>query len=126
MDLNFVKGQFTEAELEKAIIALFQAQDYEYVHGDIIHCGFEEILLKNDLRAYLSAHYPDLTPAETEKVIGRLENIPSSPLYLGNREAFLLVNEGFDLQRNDHGKLAMHINYINFDEPEKNVFKIVN
>lgn len=126
MDLNFIRGQFTEAELESAIISLFTEQGYDYVLGETIHRGFEEILLKDDLRSYLSAHYPDLTAAETEKVIGRIENIPSAPLYQGNRETFLLVNEGFDLQRDNPAKLAMHINYIDFDEPDKNIFKVVN
>ncbi len=126
MDLNFIRGQFTEAELESAIISLFTEQGYDYVLGETIHRGFEEILLKDDLSSYLSAHYPDLTAAETEKVIGRLENIPSAPLYQGNRETFLLVNEGFDLQRDNPAKLAVHINYINFDEPDKNIFKVVN
>ena len=126
MDLNFVRGQFTEAELEAAIIGLFTKQDYDYVLGETIHRGLEEILLEADMRAYLSTHYPDLTAAETEKVIGRLENIPSAPLYQGNREAFLLVNEGFDLLRDDPAKLAVHINYIDFDVPENNIFKVVN
>jgi type I restriction enzyme R subunit len=126
VDLSFVRGQFTEAELESAIISLFAEQDYDYVLGETIHRGFEEILLRDDLRSYLSAHYPDLTTAETEKVIGRIENIPSAPLYQGNRETFLLVNEGFDLQRDDPKKLAVHINYIDFDEPDKNIFKVVN
>ena len=126
MDLNFTRGMFTEAELEAAIIDLFQKQDYDYVLGETIHRGFEEILLQDDLRSYLSAHYPDLTAAEIEKVIGRIENIPSAPLYQGNRETFLLVNEGFDLQRDDPAKLAVHINYIDFDDSEKNIFKVVN
>ena len=126
MDLNFTRGMFTEAELEAAIIDLYQKQDYDYVLGETIHRGFEEILLKEDLRSYLYAHYPDLTVAETEKVISRIENIPSTPLYQGNRETFLLANEGFDLQRDDPSKLAVHINYIDFDEPKKNIFKVVN
>ena len=58
---------FTEAELESAIISLFQEQDYEYVPGETIHRGFEDILLRDDLLAYLIAHYPDLTAAETVK-----------------------------------------------------------
>ena len=126
MDYNFVRGQFTEAELEAAIIGLFQEQDYVYVTGDTIHRGFEETLLKDDMRVYLSTRYPDLTEAETETVIGRLENIPSAPLYQGNRETFLLVNEGFDLMRDDPGKLALHIDYIDWAEPESNIFKVVN
>ena len=50
MTINFTKGQFTEAQLEEAIISLFKAQDYNHVQGETIHRSFEEILLKDDLR----------------------------------------------------------------------------
>lgn len=53
VDLNFIRGQFTEAELESAIISLLSEQGYDYVPGDTIHRGFEEILIKEDLRSYL-------------------------------------------------------------------------
>ena len=36
------------------------------------------------------------------------------------------MNEGFDLARDDITKVALHIDYINYDEPEKNIFKVVN
>ena len=52
--------------------------------------------------------------------------IPASPLYEGNRAAFWLVNEGFDLQRDDLSKVALHIDYIDFDHLENNIFKVVN
>ena len=54
VDYNLVGGQFTEAEHEAAVIGLFQEQDYAYVPGGTIHRGFEETLLKDNLRAYLS------------------------------------------------------------------------
>ncbi len=126
MDFNFIKGHFTEAELESAIIKLFTDQEYDYILGETIHRGLEDILLRDDLRSFLAAHYPDLTAVETEKVIGRLNNIPSAPLYHCNRETFLLINEGFDLMRDDPTKIALHINYIDFDVPANNCFKVVN
>ena len=122
VDLNFIRGQFTEAELESAIITLFTMQGYTHVLGDTLHRKFEDILLEDDLRSYLSDRYPDLTPAETQKVISRLENMPSAPLYQGNRETFLLINEGFNFLRDTPGKIALHIDYINFDEPDRNIF----
>jgi type I restriction enzyme R subunit len=123
---SFVKGKFTEAELETAIITLFEEQNYTHVHGDNLHRKFEDILLEDDLRNFLSNRYNDLTTAETEKIISRLQNIPSTPLYNGNREAFLLINEGFDLQRDEPGKLALHVNYIDFETPENNTFKVID
>ncbi len=51
-DYKFTKGNFTEAELEKAIIELFQAENYEYTNGNNLDRKFDEILLKDDLRRY--------------------------------------------------------------------------
>jgi type I restriction enzyme R subunit len=124
--LVFIRGQFTEAELETASVELFREQGYDYVDGETIHRSFEEVLLKEDLRGYLSSKYPDLTDLEVERAISRLDNIPSAPLYQGNREAFLLVNEGFDLVRDEPGKIAIHIDFIDFESPERNSFKVVN
>lgn len=127
MELNFIKGQFTEEQLENAIIELFSGLDgYTYVHGEVIHRKYEDILLEDDLSAYLSKQYNELTEYEIAKIISLLKNIPSSPLYVGNREAFWLINEGFDLQRDESGKIALHINYIDFETPANNSFKIIN
>lgn len=118
---------FTEDKLEKAIIELFAGlQGYTHVPGEAIHRKFEDILLEDDLRNFLLNQYADLTEVEVIKIISRLKNIPSSPLYIGNREAFWLVNEGFDLQRDEPGKIALHVNYIDFEKPENNCFKVVN
>lgn len=126
MDYEFIKGQFTEAELESAFTTLFEQQGYDYVHGDSIHRRYEDTLLKDDLHSFLSERYSDLSEIELEKIISHLRNIPAMPLYQGNKEAFWLVNEGFDLQRDDTAKLPIHIDYINYDEPQKNIFKVVS
>lgn len=128
MDYEFVRGQFTEAQLEAAIIEIFQQQGYIYVHGENIHRQYEDILLEDDLRSFLQQRYAHegLSETETQKIINQLTLIPASPLYEGNRAAFWLVNEGFDLQRDDLSKVALHIDYIDFDHPENNIFKVVN
>ena len=125
---NTTIGKFTEAELEEAIIDLFRQENYAYVNGESIHRQYEDILLTDDLRAYLSDRYQSagLSDAEMKKIINKLSLINSTPLYLGSRDAFRLVNEGFDLARDDITKVALHIDYINYDEPEKNIFKVVN
>lgn len=128
MDLTFEKGKFTEEELERAIITLFEAQGYIYIHGDSIHRQYESILLEDDLRSFIVEKYSSevLTENEMQKIISRLSLIPSAPLYDGNREAFWLINEGFDLTRDEPGKLALHVNYIDFDTPKNNEFKVIN
>ena len=126
MDYFFEKGKFTEDQLEQAIVELFQLQGYTYVHGENIHRQYEDILLEDDLRTYLLGRYTDLSEVEVQKIINKIALIQASPLYLGNRETFWLVNEGFDLQRDDISKVALHVDYIDYDNPEKNIFKVVN
>lgn len=128
MDYEFIKGQFTEAQLEEAIIELFRQQDYTYVHGENIHRQYEDILLLDDLRAFIQTRYAHENLSETEmgKIINQLTLIPSAPLYDGNRAAFWLINEGFDMVRDDVTKVALHVDFIDFDNPENNIFKVVN
>lgn len=125
-DYFFEKGKFTEEQLEQAIIELFQLQGYTYVHGENIHRQYEDILLEDDLRSYLLSKYNDLSDVELKKIIQKIALIQSSPLYAGNRETFWLVNEGFDLQRDDISKVALHIDYIDYEHLGNNIFKVVN
>lgn len=128
MDYLYERGKFTEDELEKAIITLFEEQEYTYVHGDNIHRYYEDVLLLDDLKEFLSAKYisENLNEVEMQKIINKLQLIPSFPLYDGNREAFWLVNEGFDLVRDDITKVALHVDFIDFVNPNNNIFKIAN
>lgn len=128
MDYIFEKGKFTEGQLEQAIIELFQEQHYVYVSGESIHRQYEDILLLDDLRSFLAARYArdNLSEVEIRKIINKLNLINAAPLYIGNREAFRLINEGFDLVRDDISKIALHIDYIDYDEPGNNLFKVVN
>ena len=41
-------------------------------------------------------------------------------------EADILGLTVYDLARDDVSKVAHHIDYINYDEPDKNIFKVIN
>ena len=123
-----MNGIFNEAELERAIIELFEREGYEHLNGDEIHRTTDETLLLDDLRAFISTRYANenLSATELQKIENKLSLINSAPLYAGNREAFFLINEGFDLTRDDTSKVALHVEYIDFDAPDKNIFKVVS
>lgn len=128
MEHIFEKGKFTENELEQAIISLFEEQEYIYIHGEDIHRKYEDILIVDDLKKFLIEQYSsgNLSDSEIEKIISRINLIPATSLYNGNKETFMLVNEGFDLVREDINQVALHIDFIDFDEPENNNFKVVS
>lgn len=128
MDYNFERGKFTEAELESAIIELFEQQEYTYLNGETMHRQLKDILLEDVLTAFLSNRYKaeGITPNEVKRAVSQLKNIPSEPLYAGNKKAHNLVTEGFDLVRDDSTQTALHISFIDFDEPDNNDFKAIN
>ena len=126
MDYFFEKGKFTEAELENAFIELFEKQGYDYLSGEQIHRRLDDILIVEDLAAYLRKKYKDITDTEILRAISLLENISSTPLYEGNKSTYKLITEGYDLIRDDNSKTALHIDYIDFEEIDNNTYKIVN
>lgn len=128
MDYQFTKGKFTEEQLEQAIIELFTQQGYTHAYGEKLYRKYEDILMVDDLRHYLEKRYQSagLSEVEMQKIVNKLKLISATPLYAGNKEAFWLINEGFDLQRDAPAKVALHIDFINFDYPECNIFKVVN
>ena len=127
MDYRF-NNKFNEAQLETAFIELFQSLGYEYVYGENIHRQFEDVLLIDDLTSFINSKYfsDNLTETEIKTILNQLILISSAPLYNGNKETFWLINEGFDLIREDLSKIALHIDFIDFDNPENNIFKVVN
>ena len=48
---------FNESILEQSIIALLQEQGYDYVKGEEITRDLDEVVLRDDLSAYLHNRY---------------------------------------------------------------------
>lgn len=129
MDYFFERGKFTEKELEAAIIQLFQQEGYSYVYGENIHRKLEDVILVDDLRSYILNKYAafNLTTTEITTIINRALDVGSgASLYAKNKETFYLITEGFDLVREDVNQDALHIDFIDFNNIDNNVFKVVN
>ncbi|MCQ3914481.1 MAG: type I restriction endonuclease [Mycoplasmoidaceae bacterium] len=118
--------QFNETELENAIIKLFKKNGYLYSNGETIHRKYTDILLRDDLLSFIKNRFKDLSDKEYEKIIAHIENITSSPLFIGNKETHKIITEGFNLIHDNKNQLTTHINYIDFEHPENNIFRIVN
>ena len=101
---------FTEARLEQAIIDLLAEQGYPHVLGSTLDRALHEVLIKEDLRAYLNKRYQadGITEAEIVSVINRLDRMPAADLYDSNRSIHKLVADGFLLKREDRSKQKTH------------------
>lgn len=120
--------KFTEDKLEQAIIELLAKQNYPHVIGETISREPNEVLIKDDLKAYLARLYAndDITAGEIDSVCRQLEVFSSSDLYETNKAIMKMVSDGFLLKREDRNKKDLYIQLIDYSSNNKNIYKIVN
>ncbi|GGY44188.1 DEAD/DEAH box helicase [Bacterioplanes sanyensis] len=107
---------FTESRLEQAFIELLAGQGYPHVLGSAIDRAPHEVLIKEDLRAYLNKRYQadGITEAEILSVINRLDRMSAADLYDSNRSIHKLVADGFLLKREDRSKKDLYVQLIDY------------
>src|SRR6056297_1004291 len=108
--------KFTEAQLEKAIIELLGEMGYPHLLGETIDRQPDEVLIKDDLRAFLSLQYAadGITPGEIESVIRQLAAYASADLYESNKAIMKLVSDGFLLKREDRDQKDLYVQLIDY------------
>ena len=126
--MGYIMNKFTEEKLEQAFIELLLDEDIKYQSGKEIQRDESEVLIKEDLKEYLSTRYKsdNITDSEITGIIRKLESYPSSDLYDTNRTIMKLVSDGFIFKREDASQKDIHVQFINYDDIEQNNFKIVN
>ena len=122
--------KFTEESLEQAVIELFVSENYQHQNGIHIHKEINDVLLRDDLKAYLLNRYSDddITLNEIESIVRKMEVLPASTLYESNKAIIKMVSDGFVLKREDRSKKDLFIQLIDFnpDNIDNNLFRIVN
>ena len=109
--------KFTEGYLERAVIELLQAENYEHKNGMYIHKEITDVLLRDDLRLFLRSRYSNesITKNEIEGIIRQMDVLPSSALYDSNKAIIKMISDGFIIKREDHTKKDLYIQLIDFE-----------
>lgn len=117
-----------EETLELAVKELFEAQGYTCVKGNTIMREYTQVLLTDDISAFLQKKYAEekLTAKEIEHIVTMLMLSPRDPLYEANKSMFRLLTDGFVFRRDDKTLRDLYIRLIDFDTPNNNLFKVVN
>lgn len=121
---------FNESLLEQSVISLLQEQGYDYVKGEEITRDLDDVVLRDDLAAYLHNRYKNdgITDQEVENAIRIITQKQGGTLYAENKHTLNLLMDGFSLKREDPAKQNLYIYPIAFDEANQkhNIFKVVN
>lgn len=120
-------GKYYESEYEEAFVELLSECGWRHTYGEELHRPYDMCLLEDDLKAYLMEAYADeqLTENEVEAIIANLRNIGEGNGYLTLRKTFTTYRDGFLFQRHDNDR-TLWIYYIDFDNVERNTFRVVN
>jgi type I restriction enzyme, R subunit len=127
---------FTEEEVELAAIDWFRELGYDFVHGPDIapdepaseRDTFQDVVLHGRLRDALSRLNPDL-PADALDDAFRQVTVPTSPSLIANNRSFhrmLVDGVSVSYQRADGSVTGGQARIIDFDDPDKNDWLVVN
>ena len=114
-------SKFTEERLEQAIIELLKAEGYVHVLGQSIDRELNEVLIEEDLRAYLLKRYKEdhITTGEIDSVIRELAGFSAADLYVSNKAIMKMISDGFLLKREDRGRKDLYIQLIDYRNLEE-------
>lgn len=117
---------FNEAKLEQAIITLLGQHQHgsggsagksvypHYIGSDIPRASDEEVLIVDDLRAFLAEQYKadGITSGEIDTIVRQLQTLPASDLYQSNKTFCHWLSNGFLLKREERNKKDLYIELI--------------
>jgi type I restriction enzyme, R subunit len=108
--------KFTEEKLELAILELLGKEGFPHVHGGTLERATGDVLLRDDLREYLSRRYAadGITGGEIEHIIRRLDAFSSTDLYESNKAIMKMVSDGLLLKRQDRSQKDLYVELIDY------------
>lgn len=119
---------FQEKDLEEMIVDLIANKGYTHLLGeDIPNRQFEDVLIEDDLRTFLSKTYSqnNITTQEIDQIISHLKNVSSS-VYMANKQVYREIVDGRTLKRINKTQKDFHFTLIDFDNVDNNIFKVCN
>ncbi|ODS14959.1 type I restriction endonuclease subunit R [Pseudoalteromonas tetraodonis] len=126
--------KFTEAKLEQAVVELLGEQGYPLLLGGELTRNNSDVLIKEDLRAFLTKRYAEnkITTGEVDSIIAKLEKLPASDLYESNKTFCKWLSDGFLLKRevltHERGRVAgnaaqkdLYVQLLDYDNVEQGI-----
>ena len=123
--LKNYNGRYCESEYESAFIAFLEAEGWTYSSGgSISRASKRDVLIADDFKNFITAAVPDLTADEVMQIFDhvRLAGAESDFAALHKVYGWMVCGVQFIPQDG----LAKMIPLIDFENPHKNIFRVVN
>lgn len=118
---------FTEDSLEQAIIEHFKSLGYDYVYGPDIERSYSEVILEDTFFDYVASINPGITQEMIEEAYKQIKNLGLIKLAENNEAFHKLLIEGVLIPyKKDDENRTFQVKLIDFENVNKNDFKVVN
>ncbi len=123
--LKNYNGRYCESEYEYAFIGFLEAEGWKYSSGDKISRTIKrDVLIADDFKKFISDTNADLTADEVTQIFDYVRLVGSESDFATLHKVYGWMVDGVSFTPKD--KLARMIPLINFKNPNKNIFRVVN
>ena len=123
--LKKYNGRYCEWEFENAFLDSLEKAGWQYMAGNnITRESQKDVLYIDDLTQFLSKSNPDLTVDEIRQIIDMVRLVGAESDFATLHKVYNWMVYGIQFTMHNH--LSKIINLIDFENPDKNIFKAVN
>ncbi len=123
--LQNYNGRYCEWEFEYTFLSLLEKEGWQYLSGSSIPRGsHREVLYVDDLEQFLSKTNPDLTADEVRQIMDMVRLAGAESDFATLHKVYGWMVSG--VQFTPKTGLARMVALIDFEKPERNIFRVVN
>ncbi len=123
--LKKYNGRYCEWEFENAFLDSLEKAGWQYMAGNnITRESQRDVLYIDDLTQFLSKSNPDLTVDEIRQIIDMVRLVGAESDFATLHKVYNWMVYGIQFTMHNH--LSKIINLIDFENPDKNIFRAVN
>ena len=123
--LKEYNGRYCESEYEYAFIGFLEAEGWNYSCGkNISRISKRDVLIADDLKKFISDANPDFTEDEVTQIYDNVRLVGAESDFATLHKVYGWMVDGVQFIPQDG--LPKMIPLIDFEHPEKNIFRVVN
>lgn len=123
--LREYNGRYCEADFENAFLSFLEAEGWQYLFGNSIpRASRRDVLYVDDLEQFLRKANPDLLAEEIRQIIDTIRLAGGESDFATLHKVYGWMVDG--IQFVPQGKPARMVALIDFENPENNIFRVVN
>ncbi len=124
-NLKNINGRFVESDYENALISFLEQEGWQYVFGDDIpRSNRKEVLYMDDLHKFLNKNNPNLEEDEVRQIAENVRLVGADTQFSTLHKIYKWMTNGIQYVTK-RGEPLM-ISLIDFENPEKNLFRVIN